>query len=198
MTGFQTSYVHAKSYFKICRNSRIEISQANVSLTADVKYEGLSISSTAFLWLLTCVFLSGPICRTLRTSPAASTMKCIAWGASMRITQWWLMPTVSQNIILLPMRCRRHLPHCSWPQQGVIHLLWDFDRHWQSSHRSSSPLHPSSSHRWGRNLKACQRDFIFSDFRGLNGLFTSVYCLINKHYPLTIADKDSEEKFDSL
>ncbi len=107
------------------------------------------------------VFLSGPICRTLRTSPAASTMKCIAWGASMRTT---LMPTVSQNTISPPTRCRHHLSHCSWPQLGEIHLLRDFDLHWQSAHHSSPPLHPSPSHRWDRNLKACQRDFIFNDF----------------------------------
>lgn len=31
----------------------------------------------------------------------------------------------------------------------------------------------------------------------LNGLFMSIYGHINKHYPLTIEDKESEEKFDS-
>lgn len=159
----------------------------------------LSTSYWFLMGVYMCVFLSGPICRTLRTSPAASTMKCIVWGASMRITRRWPMPTVSQNIILPPTRCRCRLLHCSWPQLGVIHLLWDSDLHWQSSHHSSPPLHPSPSHRWDRNLKACQRDYwlFFNDFRRPNGLFMSVYCLINKHYPLTIADKESEDKFDS-
>lgn len=49
----------------------------------------------------------------------------------------------------------------------------------------SSPL----SHRWDRNLIACQRDFIFNHFQRLNGQFVSDY----KHYPLTIADREWRE-----
>lgn len=100
--------------------------------------------------------LSGPICRTLRTSPAASTMKCIACGASMRTTRS-LTPTVSQNIILPPTRCRCHPPN----RVSFIHYetLTFID-----SLPTTPALHSiqSPSHRWDRNLKTPARGTLFS------------------------------------
>lgn len=119
------------------------------------------------------MFLPGPTCRTLRTSPAASTTKCIAWGASTRTTRWWLTPTACRNITWPPTRCRGQPPRRrSAPQRVIIHLPWDFDPHWESS---SPPLHPSPSHRWDRNVNAGQRGLYFSMPLGL---FMSVHCLV--------------------
>lgn len=98
-----------------------------------------------YWFLFVCGLVSGPTCRTLRTSLAASTMKCIVWGASMRITQW-LMLMVSQNIILLPTRCRRQLPHRRWAQHAM------------RLGPSLTALHSCRlAHRWDRNLIACLR-----------------------------------------
>lgn len=125
-----------------------------------------------------CVFLFvGPTCRTLRTSPAASTMKCIAWDASTRITRWWLMPTVSQNIISPPTRCRRRLPPSQ--RNSFVLRLWCSATVFPSL--QPTPLQTSSPTSQGaKNSNACQRDFIIGDFWWLNGRFMSVYCFMNK------------------
>lgn len=136
-----------------------------------------------------CVFLFvGPTCRTLRTSPAASTMKCIAWGASTRITRWWLMPTVSQNIISPPTRCRRRLP----PSQRNSFVL----RLWCSAtvlQLHSNPLHskpPAPPHRVRKTQTPARGTSLSVTFGGwMDGLCQFIASWIN---PLSIADRERD------